>query len=264
MNSNNTIKEMVKKKYGEIATASGGCCGSASSCCGPGEMVNFAEGYDQLAGYEKDADLGLGCGLPTETAGIKKGDTVLDLGSGAGNDIFVARAEAGPEGRLIGLDMAPEMVEKARQNSLKLGHQNVEFLLGEIEEIPLGDNEVDVVVSNCVLNLVPDKLAAYREIRRVLKPGGHFSISDIVLVGTLPAALEEAAIAYVGCVAGALQKEDYLQVIENAGFRNIEILKTRTINLPKPMLESILGKEATTDFLASDVSVLSVTVRGEA
>ena len=264
MNSNNTIKEIVKKKYGEIASASGGCCGSGSNCCGPDEMVNFAEGYDQLDGYEKDADLGLGCGLPTETAGIKNGDTVLDLGSGAGNDIFVARAEAGSEGRLIGLDMVPEMVDKARKNARKLGHQNVEFILGEIEEIPLGENEVDVVVSNCVLNLVPDKLKAYREIRRVLKPGGHFSISDVVLEGTLPAALEEAAIAYVGCVAGALQKAEYLQVIGKAGFQNVEVLKTRTINLPRPMLESILGQEGATAFLASDVRVLSVTVRGEA
>jgi arsenite methyltransferase len=265
MNSNEQIKEIVKRKYGEIAKQEGSCCGTVCGPgCGPGDPgVNFSEGYDQLAGYAPDADLGLGCGLPTETAGIKNGDTVLDLGSGAGNDIFVARAEAGSEGRLIGLDMAPEMVEKAKANAQRLGCENVEFILGEIEEIPLSADEVDVVVSNCVLNLVPNKAAAFAEVYRVLKPGGHFSISDIVLEGVLPEALEKAAIAYVGCVAGAQQKEEYLRTIEEAGFVNVDVLKSRVIELPVPMLESILGAEEAKGFLDSGVRVLSVTVWGQ-
>lgn len=265
MNSNKEIKEIVKQKYGEIATQAGSCCGPVCGTgCGPGDPgVNFSEGYDQLTGYVPDADLGLGCGLPTETAGIKKGDTVLDLGSGAGNDIFVARAETGSEGRLIGLDMAPEMVAKAEANARKLGHENVEFILGEIEDIPLAEGVVDVVVSNCVLNLVPDKAAAFSEVYRVLKPGGHFSIADIVLEGVLPQALVQAAIAYVGCVAGAQQKEEYLQTIDGAGFSNVKVLKSREIVLPVPLLESILGEEETKEFLESGVRVLSVTVWGE-
>jgi len=263
MNSDQDIKTLVKKKYGEIAANSGSCC-AGSGCCGDTEMVNFAEGYTQLEGYAPEADLGLGCGLPTETAGIRPGDTVLDLGSGAGNDVFVARAETGPTGKVIGLDMAPEMVAKARANAARLGHDNVEFILGEIETVPLPDDHVDVIVSNCVLNLVPDKPAAFAEMRRVLKPGGHFSISDIVLEGELPEALRQAAIAYVGCVAGALQKDDYLGVIGAAGFRNITVLKTRVIDLPAALLEDILGADGTRAYLDSGVQVLSVTVRGEA
>jgi arsenite methyltransferase len=265
MNSNKEIKEIVKKKYGEIATQAGSCCGPTSgTCCGTGDPgVNFSEGYEQLDGYVPDADLGLGCGLPTETAGIKVGDTVLDLGSGAGNDLFVARAETGPSGRLIGLDMAPEMVEKALENANRMGFDNVEFHLGEIEEMPFPDNEVDVVVSNCVLNLVPDKAAAFAEIHRVLKPGGHFSISDIVLEGELPPALEQAAIAYVGCVAGAQQKGEYLHTIEEAGFANVEVLKLRVIELPTALLESILGEDGAGLFLDSGVRVLSITTRSK-
>ncbi len=259
MNSNK-IKEIVGKKYAEIARKSSGCCGV--SCGSNSEVINFAEGYENLDGYVADADLGLGCGLPTETAGIKKGHTVLDLGSGAGNDIFVARAEAGPEGRLIGLDMVPDMVEKARKNAERLNFGNVEFILGEIEDLPLKNNEVDVVVSNCVLNLVPNKARAFAEIHRVIKPGGHFSISDIVLEGNLPDVLKEAAIAYVGCVAGAQQKDEYLQTIKEAGFQNVEVLKSRVISLPEGMLKEILDEEELKAYLASDVKVLSITVRG--
>lgn len=261
MVQNENIKEIVKQKYGEIASTSGSCC-PGSGCCDT-EMVNFAEGYEKLDGYVADADLGLGCGLPTKTAGIRPGDTVLDLGSGAGNDIFVARAETGPEGRLIGLDMAPEMVDKARENADRLGFKNVEFILGEIEEMPLADDLVDVVVSNCVLNLVPNKQTAFEEIRRVLKPGGHFSISDIVLEGELPKALEQAAIAYVGCVAGALQREDYLQVIAEAGFKGVDVLNSREIELPESLLVGILGAEGVAEFRDSGVKVWSVTVWAE-
>ncbi len=259
MNSNK-FKEIVKHNYGEIARQSGGCCGVG--CGSDRDNISFSEDYGKLEGYLADADLGLGCGLPTETAGIEKGHTVLDLGSGAGNDIFVARAEAGPDGRLIGLDMVSDMVDKARGNAAGLGYDNVEFILGEIEEIPLPDAEVDVVVSNCVLNLVPNKAKAFGEIHRVIKPGGHFSISDIVLEGELPQALAEAAIAYVGCVAGAQQKDTYLKTIEEAGFREIEVLKSREIKLPESLLESILGKEEARQFLDGGARVLSITVRG--
>ncbi len=262
MKLNEEIKEVVKKKYGEIATGGGGCCGSAG--CGDSELVGFADSYDGLAGYDRDADLQLGCGLPTATAGIRPGDTVLDLGSGAGNDAFVARAEVGPEGRVIGLDMAPEMVERARQNAARLGHGNVEFVLGEIEAIPLPDDSVDVIVSNCVLNLVPDKARAFGEVHRVLKSGGHFSISDIVLEGPLPEALAEAAAAYVGCVAGAMQKEDYLEVIRGAGFDKVEVLGSREIQLPDSLIESILGPGVWPQPGPQGFKILSITVRGGA
>lgn len=258
--SSNKVKEIVKEKYGQIARDSEGCCGVSSGC--GSEVISFSEGYEKLDGYMADADLGLGCGLPTETAGIIEGHTVLDLGSGAGNDIFIARSETGPEGRLIGLDMVPDMVDKARENVAKLGFDNVEFILGEIEEIPLDDGEVDVIVSNCVLNLVPNKVTAFAEMYRVLKPGGHFSISDIVLEGQLPKALEEAAIVYVGCVAGAQQRDEYLGNIERAGFRDVEVLKSREISLPEGLLGSVLGEEGLASFLASEVRILSITVRG--
>lgn len=264
MKSSRQIKNIVKDKYGQIAADSGSCCGPG---CGPtcgdtGVGVNFAEGYEQLAGYEPEADLALGCGLPTASSQIATGHRVLDLGSGAGNDVFVARSLVGESGRVIGLDMVPEMVAKAKANATRLGCDNVDFILGEIEDIPLPDASVDVVISNCVLNLVPDKSRAFAEIFRVLKPGGHFSISDIVLVGELPAALAEAAAAYVGCVAGALQKKDYLDTIGRAGFKEIVIHQERPIHLPEPTLVSLLGAEGVAAFQDSGVGIVSVTVGG--
>ncbi len=192
--------------------------------------------YNNLDGYVADADLGLGCGLPTEYAGIKKGDTVVDLGSGAGNDVFVARAIVGDEGKVIGLDMTEEMIEKANLNKAKLGFKNVEFHLGDIEQMPFENNIADVVVSNCVLNLVPDKRKAFSEIYRVLKPGAHFCVSDIVIKGELPAGLKKSAEMYAGCVAGALQQDDYLGIIKETGFRNVEVKKTKVIELPDDVL----------------------------
>lgn len=264
MNSDQDIKKIVKQKYGEIATGIGSCCGSGGgpSCCDPTVGVNFAEGYEQLPGYEPVADLALGCGLPTESSGIVPGNTVLDLGSGAGNDVFVARSLAGDSGRVIGLDMVPEMVARAQANAARLGHDNVEFILGEIEDIPLPDASVEVVVSNCVLNLVPDKGQAFAEIFRVLKPGGHFSISDIVLEGNLPPELAEAAALYVGCVAGALQKKEYLDIIARAGFQEIIIHTEKRISLPGPLLDNILGAESAAAFAGSGVGIFSVTVGG--
>jgi arsenite methyltransferase len=223
MQNNNDLKELVKQKYSEIALQDKET--NAASCCGAGgcstEVYNImTDDYSSLDGYNPDADLALGCGLPTEFAKIKAGDVVLDLGSGAGNDCFVARHETGETGKVIGVDFTPAMIEKARLNAEKLGFHNVEFRLGDIEALPVGAETVDVVVSNCVLNLVPDKEKAIAEIFRVLKPGGHFSISDVVLKGELPSQLKEAAEMYAGCVSGAVQKDKYLNMIFMAGFQN--------------------------------------------
>lgn len=266
MNSDKKIKETVRKKYGEIALAAetgpnSGCCPD-TGCCDPLGGVDFSDSYDQQPGYLEEADLGLGCGLPTAYSHLEPGQFVLDLGSGAGNDVFVARADVGDTGKVIGLDMAPEMVDKAKTNAAKMGYSNVEFLLGEIESIPLRDDLVDVVISNCVLNLVPNKDNAFKEIFRVLKPGGHFTISDVVLDGELPEILEQAATLYVGCVAGALQKSAYLEVIQRAGFINLNIQKEKSISLPGAILEKHLGREGTAKFLNDDLGIFSITLTG--
>jgi SAM-dependent methyltransferase len=223
----------------------------------------MSESYAQLAGYNPDADLALGCGLPTEFAYIEPGDTVLDLGSGAGNDCFVARAATGDSGKVIGVDFTPEMVRKARLNAEKLGFNNVEFRQGDIEDLPVSDNSTDVIVSNCVLNLVPDKARVFSEIMRTLRPGGHFSISDIVLVGQLPKALQQSAELYAGCVAGAIQHEDYLNLIREAGFENITVQKQKPILIPDHILLAHLSDEGLQDFLASGTGIFSITVYAE-
>lgn len=260
MNSNK-IKEMVKDGYGAIARDGDSCCGP-QNCCDNLSGINFGEGYEKVEGYEAEADLGLGCGLPTEDAFIKPGETVLDLGSGAGNDVFIASALVGAEGRVIGLDMTEDMIERARENAEKLGRTNVEFVHGEIEDIPLPEGEIDLVVSNCVLNLVPNKTKAFAEVHRVLKPGGRFSISDVVLHGELPPSLAEASLMYVGCVAGAQQEAEYLATIEAAGFRDIKVEKSREIKLPADILANVLGDESTAEFAASGAKVMSITVVG--
>jgi SAM-dependent methyltransferase len=267
MESSEKIKEMVRQKYSEIAlkdkeTNSTSCCGATNSCST--EVYNImSEEYDELKGYHVDADLGLGCGLPTQFAKIKKGDVVLDLGSGAGNDCFVARHETGPEGKVIGVDFTPAMIEKARQNAEKLGFHNIEFRQGDIENLPLNSNSVDVVVSNCVLNLVPDKHQAISEIARVLKPGGHFSISDVVLVGKLPDKLINAAEMYAGCVSGALQKEVYLEIIKLNQFKNITIQKEKAIIIPDEILAKYLNSEEINAFKNGKTGILSITVYAE-
>ena len=264
MKTSNDLKEIVKQKYGEIARQEQkGCC--SPTCCGPNdtktEVINImTESYEQLEGYNPDADLGLGCGLPTQFARISKGDTVIDLGSGAGNDCFIARAETGETGRVIGLDFTPDMVEKARQNAANLGFANVEFIQGDIEQMPIPDNTADVMVSNCVLNLVPDKEKAFSELYRVLKPGGHFSISDIVLKGDLPGELKNAAEMYAGCVAGAIPKEDYLGVIRRAGFEGIELQKEREVDMPDDILQDYLSPEELAAYRSSDTGIFSITV----
>ena len=267
MQSSEEIKQVVKEKYGEIAKASksSGCCGP--TCCGGEEskIVGYTvmqDEYDHLDGYVADADLGLGCGLPTEHAGIKKGDTVLDLGSGAGNDVFVARALVGDEGKVLGLDMTEEMIAKAKKNNAKLGYKNVEFHLGDIEQMPFDNNIIDVVVSNCVLNLVPDKRRAFAEIYRILKPGAHFCVSDIVLKGELPSGLKKSAEMYAGCVAGALKQDEYLSIIKETGFTNIEIKKTKVIELPDDVLKQYLGDSEVEKIKMHNVGIFSITVVG--
>ncbi len=263
MNTANETKEMVRQKYAEIALQDKDT--NASSCCGAGgcstEVYNImTDDYSELKGYNADADLGLGCGLPTQFAGIKPGDTVLDLGSGAGNDCFVARHETGEDGRVIGVDFTPEMITKAKANAAKLGYQNVEFRQGDIEALPLTSNIVDVVVSNCVLNLVPDKRKALSEVLRVLKPGGHFSISDVVLRGELPAQLQHAAEMYAGCVSGALQESEYLGIIHDLGFEQVTVQKRKPIVLPDDILSNYMDAEQIAAYKASGTGIFSITV----
>jgi len=267
METANELKQVVKEKYGEIAKASksSGCCGP--TCCGNSEskIVGYTvmqDEYHHLDGYVAEADLGLGCGLPTEHAGIKSGDTVVDLGSGAGNDVFVARSIVGDEGKVIGLDMTVEMIEKANANKIKVGFKNVEFRLGEIESMPLENDTADVVISNCVLNLVPDKRKAFAEIFRILKPGAHFCVSDIVLKGELPEGLQKSAEMYAGCVAGALQQDEYLGIIKETGFKNVEIKKTKVIELPDDVLKEYLNDSEIKMFKMDNVGIFSITVVG--
>ena len=248
MNNDAQLKELVKEKYSSIATQTkeqnaSSCCGATSACCGDDVYNIMADDYTTLEGYNPDADLGLGCGLPTEFAQIKEGDTVVDLGSGAGNDCFVARRFVGPAGKVIGIDFTDAMIERARENAEKLNLNNVEFRLGDIEKIPLTSNIANVIVSNCVLNLVPNKQQVFSEIYRVLKPGGHFSISDIVLDGQLPDRWKEVAELYAGCVSGAIQKQVYLELIEIAGFKNITLQKDKPILVPDNILAEYLTPE---------------------
>lgn len=257
-NNSNNARELVRNKYGLIASGESCCCGKRTAAS---TYADVGESYASIDGYVPEADLGLGCGVPTEFAKMKLGDHVLDLGSGAGNDAFIARREVGATGHVFGLDFTPEMIAKAESNRNKLGYDNVEFLHGEIECIPLKDNIIDVVISNCVLNLVPDKKKAFAEIYRVLKPGGHFCVSDIVLVGELPEKMQKAAEFYVGCVAGAIQLDDYLANIENKGFESIEVLNKRTVQIPDEDLLEYLTTEELTAFRQSGTRILSITVR---
>ncbi len=266
MQTETELKNLVKEKYSQIADQP--LSQNQSSCCGSGccsdEVYNImSDDYSTLEGYNPDADLGLGCGLPTEFAKIKEGDTVIDLGSGAGNDAFVARSVTGDSGKVIGIDFTEKMIEKARINADKLNLNNVEFRLGDIEHMPVAANTADVIVSNCVLNLVPNKANVFKEIFRVLKPGGHFSISDIVLEGMLPDKLKEAAELYAGCVSGAIQKEEYLGHIKTSGFQNITIQKQKSIILPDDILINYFSKEDIDAFRNSNVGIYSITVYAE-
>ena len=258
MNADPKIKATVRERYGAIATAPTGACG----CCGEAGASLVGDMYEGVAGHVAEADLGLGCGLPTRHAGIRESDTVLDLGAGAGNDAFVARALVGERGRVIGVDMTAAMVDRARANAVQLGYANVEFRLGELEALPVADASVDVAISNCVLNLVPDKAGAFAEIFRVLRPGAHFCISDIVASARLPEAIRAAAELHVGCVAGAMEQEEYLELIRGAGFSEVWIAETRTIELPDSLLSPHLDGEELAAFRAANTRLLSVTVLG--
>ncbi len=264
---NERLKEIVRTKYNQIAKQSKeqnetSCCGS-TGCCDSVDYTIMSDDYTELEGYNKDADLGLGCGLPTEHAEIAEGDTVIDLGSGAGNDAFVARSVVGEAGRVYGLDFAGAMLTKARENVKKLGFRNVEFLRGDIEDMPFKDNLADVIISNCVLNLVPDKEKAFSEIYRIIKPGGHFCVSDIVVSGELPDALLKDAEMYAGCVSGAIKKDAYLGIIETKGFKNIEFRKEKEINLPDEILQNYLSEKGLEEYRNSDVGIYSITVFGK-
>jgi len=263
METTEQIKEMVRQKYSEIALHDkddnqASCCGA--SYCSVETANIMTDDYSSLEGYNPDADLGLGCGLPTQFAQIKKGDVVIDLGSGAGNDCFIARNETGDTGKVIGIDFTSAMLDKARANADKLGYHNVEFRQGDIEKMPVTANTADVIVSNCVLNLVPNKYGVFQEILRVLKPGGHFSISDIVLKGELPTKIQQAAEMYAGCVAGAIQKNEYLELIQATGFTGITLQKEKAIIVPDDILAQYLSEEEITQFKQSGTGIYSVTV----
>ncbi|MBD0851022.1 arsenite methyltransferase [Maribacter arenosus] len=266
MKNEQELKNIVKERYTKIAEQ--GKVENASSCCGattPSTKVYniMMDDYSETNGYAEDADLGLGCGLPTQYAKIKEGNTVIDLGSGAGNDCFVARHETGAQGKVIGIDFTPIMIEKARANADKLGYNNVEFREGDIDKMPVGDSSADVIVSNCVLNLVPNKKKVFGEMFRVLKSGGHFSVSDIVLVGELPEALKTDAEMYAGCVAGAIQKEEYLQLMLDQGFENIKIQKEKPIVLPDDILGKYLSRAEIKNFNMGRTGIFSITVYAE-
>lgn len=260
------LKLIVKEKYGEIASQSklqnqSSCCGS-TGCCDNVDYTIFSDDYTRLDGYNPEADLGLGCGLPTQYAEIKLGNQVLDLGSGAGNDCFVARTFVGELGHVTGIDFTDEMLEKANRNLIATGFNNIDFVKGDIENMPLNDNTFDVVISNCVLNLVPDKKKAFSEIFRVLKPGGHFCISDVVTTGELPAKLKEAAEMYAGCVSGAIIKEEYLLVIKQQGFTNILVKKEKEIEIPSEILLNYITPDELSAFKSKRVGIYSITVNG--
>ena len=261
------LKQLVKEKYSQIADQSktlneSSCCGATCGCSTVDYAV-MADDYSKLEGYVADADLGLGCGLPTEFALINEGDTVVDLGSGAGNDAFIARSIVGEKGKVIGVDFTEKMIEKAKANAAKLNFKNVEFRQGDIENMPLGGNIADVVVSNCVLNLVPNKRQAFTETFRILKKGGHFSVSDIVLVGELPEGLHKSAEMYAGCVSGAIQKDEYLNIIKEVGFTDIRLQKEKQISLPDEILNEYLSASEVEEFKSGKAGIFSITVYAE-
>jgi SAM-dependent methyltransferase len=266
MRTEDEVRTLVRERYGAIAEQGGSCCGPAAcGCSGPVDtgLDMVGDAYKGLAGHVADADLGLGCGVPTRHAGLRAGETVLDLGSGAGNDVFIARHEVGAEGRVIGVDMTSAMIARARENARKLGFDNVEFRLGEIEHLPVETGSVDVVISNCVLNLLPDKAPAFAEMARVLRKGGRFCVSDIVATGELPDAVRKAAGLYVGCVAGALPQATYLGLVAEAGFSEVRVAESRPVAVPDEALRPHMSQAEIDAFRASGVELRSITVTGQ-
>jgi arsenite methyltransferase len=235
------IQKVVRERYGKIAIQSGSscCCGpsTSSSCCGA--STNLASAIGKKIGYSNEeismvpegSNLGLGCGNPVALATLKEGDTVLDLGSGAGFDCFLASSKVGPKGKVIGIDMTAEMLDRAKENAKKGGYTNVEFRLGEIENLPVADNSVDAIISNCVINLSSDKQSVFDEAFRVLKPGGRLMVSDIVILKDLPENIRNSIDAYTGCIAGAMKKEDYLEAIKKSGFESVKVVEESSFSL---------------------------------
>lgn len=251
------VKKAIRERYGAIAkSGSMSCCGplrsSAKSCCGSSgadaKSASVSVGYaeSELNSVPESADMGLGCGNPLAFASIREGDTVLDLGSGGGIDCFLAAQRVGASGRVIGVDMTAEMIERARGNAEQSGYSNVEFRLGEIEHLPVADSSVDLVISNCVINLSPDKGEVFKEIHRVLKPGGKIMVSDIVLTGELPESIMKSLDAYVGCIAGAAKKGDYLEMINSAGLKDVRVMEETKIPadlwLNDPLIEQAMRR----------------------
>jgi ubiquinone/menaquinone biosynthesis C-methylase UbiE len=223
------VKKIVKEGYAKIAVQGGSCCGPASSCCGSVDLaqdISRKIGYsdEELKAVPESANLGLGCGNPVALASLREGETVLDLGSGAGFDCFLAANRVGEKGKVIGVDMTSEMIEKAKENARKGSYENVEFRLGEIEKLPVLDNSIDAVISNCVINLSPDKGKVFQEAFRILKPGGRLMISDIVLLKELPKLIKESIEAYIGCLSGAVMKDEYLEKIKAVGFEDVQVI----------------------------------------
>jgi SAM-dependent methyltransferase len=267
MTADSEIRELVRERYGAIAErGAGGCCAPSGCGCGPAVAPDgldmIGDAYAGVEGHVAEADLHLGCGVPTRHAGIRPGDTVLDLGAGAGNDAFVARRLVGEAGRVIGVDMTPAMVTRARANAARLGYANVEFRLGEIEAMPVEDASVDVAISNCVLNLVPDKARAFAELSRVLRPGGRFCISDIVATAPLPLEVTRAAALYVGCVAGAIPEAEYLAIARDQGLADVAVVERKPVELPDEALAPHMDAAALARFRATGTALLSVTVVG--
>jgi len=269
--SNEEIKKIVRDGYTKVARQGSSCCGPQKSCC---SGTNTAEDISKKIGYNDEdmksvpdgANLGLGCGNPIAMASLKTGQTVLDLGSGAGFDCFLAAKKVGPSGKVIGVDMTPAMIEKAKKNAQKGNYQNVEFRLGEIEDLPVDDNSVDVVISNCVINLVPDKSKAFAQAYRVLKPGGRLMVSDVVLLKTLPISIRNSVEAYIGCLSGAMMKDEYLKVIVGAGFKNVKNLNETPFPLDimanDPTAMAILDapQVSAEDMNSAENSVVSIKV----
>jgi SAM-dependent methyltransferase len=266
------IKKKVRKGYAKIAKKGSPCCPPASSC-GSADLAQTISrniGYtdEELKSVPQGANLGLGCGNPVAIASLAEGETVLDLGSGAGFDCFLAANKVGKTGKVIGVDMTPEMIDKARENARKGGYQDVEFRLGEIENIPAADNSVDVVISNCVINLSPDKGRVFREAFRVLKPGGRLMVSDIVLLKELPDFIVSSVVAYVGCISGAMMKEDYIEAIRKAGFREVQVIGEMPFPIDclanDPVAKAIISELSTSSEEIKDIanSVLSIKVQG--
>ena len=269
------IKKVVREGYAKIATqGSCGCgCGPVTSCCGNSDLaqsVSKSIGYNEedIAAVPDGANLGLGCGNPIALASLKKGETVLDLGSGAGFDCFLAAERVGEKGKVIGVDMTPEMIDKARENAAKGNYQNVEFRLGEIEGIPVDDNSVDIVISNCVINLAPDKRKVFKEAYRALKPGGRLMVSDIVLLEELPDFIKSSIEAYIGCVSGAILKDEYMEAVKEAGFEEVGIIDETPfpietlINDPTAQAVITILKIPVEAVQRIGSAVLSVKVRG--